>query len=89
MEIDRDTEFIILAGIRYAMGRRSYAPWLVCSWIKAHWEEFPEGLKFLICRDVTEEVDRAQRLGTPLGDDCDQKIWENLADFLNKNRRLS
>ena len=80
---DRDTDFIILAGIRYGIGRASYAPGLICDWIKRHWNELSDNLKTLIKRDITSEIemrDRSPHLS--LGMDCDVRTWREFKKWL-------
>lgn len=80
---DRETDFIILAGIRYGIGRASYAPGLICDWIKRHWPELSSNLKTLIKRDITEEIRLWERMGDrPYGDSCNAGIWRNLVMWL-------
>jgi len=36
---DRDTEFLVIASLRYCIGRRTYAPSLVTDWVMRHWDK--------------------------------------------------
>ena len=72
MELHKDTGFIILSAVRYAMGRRTYAVELIIDWVKTFWDKLTFNDKTCIARDVKEFVysDRSK------GDDCDRKDWE-------------
>lgn len=80
---DPDTWFLVLVAMRYCIGRRSYAPALCADWIKRHWRDIPEATKVLLRRDLSEEIERAERLGlSSLGDKCDQETWLELAVWM-------
>ena len=81
---DRDTDFIILAGIRYGIGRASYAPSLICDWIKNHWDEFSDNLKFQIKRDIKSEIEIWFNMREmPYGDSCNASVWKSLIAWLD------
>ena len=80
MADDDDVWFCVLAAVRYAMGRRSYAPSLVADTVKRYWPITPKGHQQNIRRDVADEICRAEAAGHPewLGDACDQATWFEL-----------
>ena len=81
---NRDTQFMILAGIRYGIGRRSYAPGLITDWVRAHWAEFPAELKVLIKRDIADEIRMWNRCpDRSLGDSCDIRTWRGFTEWLD------
>jgi len=81
---DRDTDFIILAGIRYGIGRASYAPSLICDWIKNHWDEFSDNLKSQIKRDIKSEIEVWFNMRELLyGDSCNASVWKSLIAWLD------
>lgn len=80
---DHDTDFIILVGIRYAIGRRSFSSWLITDWVKNHWAELSSSLKNLIKSDIKSEIemwDRSPELS--LGDPCDIRTWMDFSKWL-------
>ncbi len=80
MADDRDVWFCILVAVRYAMGRRSYAPSLVAGTVKRYWPLMEDGTRQSIRRDVADEIRRVDDAGKPewLGDDCYQATWREL-----------
>jgi hypothetical protein len=82
MENHADTGMIVLAAVRYAMGRRTYAVDMIINWTKEFWDKLSQNDRNCISRDVKEfvESDRSK------GDDCDRKDWENFNNWIiNKN----
>lgn len=59
--VDSDYEFILIASMRYVIGRRSYAPSLVANYIKKHWNDISDNCKFVLQRDLQYEIDQANR----------------------------
>lgn len=84
MADDVDLWFCILVAVRYAMGRRSYAPSLVANTVKRYWPLMRDGDRQNIRRDVADEVRRAFESGHPewLGDTCDQDTWMDLSRWM-------
>ena len=81
---DRDFGFILVAAVRYAVGRRTYAPSLITEWIKAHADEVhPETLD-AVRRDLDVELkrDRTSPNGGHLGHDCDRATWLSFHEWL-------
>lgn len=82
---DRDTQFIILAGIRYAIGRSSYAPWLVTDWVKNHWDEIDKSHQSMIKRDIIAEIELWNRCPElSLGMECDVRTWRDFKAWLEE-----
>jgi len=81
---DCDTDFIILAGIRYGIGRASYAPSLICDWIKNHWYELSDNLRSQIERDIKSEIEVWFNMREmPYGDSCNASVWKNLIAWMD------
>jgi len=51
-----DDAFMVLAGVRYCLGRHSYAPSLCCDWLKLKWPTFAEADKAQIVRAIQARV---------------------------------
>lgn len=79
MESDSDTGFIILAAIRYAIGRRTYAPELITEWVKRYWHLISPSDRVLIQKTVTEAFEEDR----DFGDDCDIETWKKFKDFVS------
>lgn len=85
-------DFNTVAGcaLRYAIGRRTYMPDLVASFIKRHADSLSRREASVMIRDIEEARDRntSEEDGQPgyhsLGDKCDEETWLDLLDFLKK-----
>lgn len=82
MESDAETGLIVLCAIRYAIGRRTYMPSTVVSWVKRHWRAIAPKDRALILRDVTEACDRHSIGGDYLGDACDVATWMEFKQWM-------
>ncbi len=77
-------DLMIVAALRYCLGRRSYIVRDCVDWLDAHWDAIPERTRAIIQRDIDEEFwrdneARASEHGwRPLGDDCDRAQWARL-----------
>jgi len=91
MFTEEDTKFIILASIRYAIGRKTYIPALICNWIKKHWPELSYICKDMIIKEVKEVIDKYERLGDSniLGDSINKKTWYSFYNWINDNFKNS
>lgn len=70
---DADFGATLICAVRYCLGRETYMPDLVTSWIKGHCGgELPKGTLEVMLRDVVE-----QGRGGPkaYGMDCDYRTW--------------
>lgn len=79
---DTETGTIVLCAVRYCIGRRTYTPQLVIDWCKRHWGELPENDRWVIQRDIEEEILRADRGMTRLGDSCDSIAWREFSEWI-------
>ena len=59
---DSDLEFILIAAVRYAVGRETYAPELVQRWIMAHPETLSENGIEVMIRDI-DDKDHIRQIG--------------------------
>ena len=83
---DRDTGFIIVAALRYSIGRMTYAPSLVSDWIRRYWGQIDKQTKHILMRDLKEELDRAKISPKILGHKCDQETWICLYEWMGKQK---
>lgn len=87
---DTDTGFIAIEAVRYAMGRRTFAPTITTGWLLRHWQDLPAATRDIIIRDVRDEIARDDdaRAGDsnyrPLGDDCDRETWVRFLRDIDK-----
>ncbi|WP_267422748.1 hypothetical protein [Methylobacterium sp. GC_Met_2] len=51
-----DDSFMMLAGVRYCLGRHSDAPSLCCDWLKAKWPQVDARDRVQIVRKIGERI---------------------------------
>ena len=78
VKFDDDFFTIIICAIRYALGRRTYMPSLVCGFAKQYIKQIPTKDLYVIIRDIKEHGSRSYG-AEAYGDECDFKTW---MDFL-------
>jgi hypothetical protein len=78
---------MIIAAVRYCIGRRTYIVSDCADWILANWGDWPENVKTIIQRDLENEFERAAQNPDwkPLGDDCDKREWEKVRALWRNN----
>lgn len=54
-----DDAAMMLFGVRYCLGRNSYAPGLCCDWLRAKWPSVRQSDRDVILRDIRREIDGA------------------------------
>lgn len=75
---------MVIAAVRYCIGRMSYIVSDCADWIIANWNEWPANTREIIKRDIEDEFKRDDearddgREWRPLGWDCDRKEWERV-----------
>lgn len=75
---------MIIAAVRYCLGRMSYIVSDCAEWIIANWNGWPESVRNIIKRDIETEFVRddearaEQRKYKPLGMDMDRAEWERV-----------
>lgn len=78
--MDDDFGCVLNCAVRYALGRRTYMPSLVCDYIKPL-------LPYLNNRTVwcfKQDIQDHKRLGFSYGDGCDERTWMDFLDAVNK-----
>lgn len=73
-----DDAFMVLAGVRYCLGRHSYAPSLCCDWLKGRWPDLSEGDRAVILRDITSHIADEEQSTTRTWE-VDAQTWKNFA----------
>lgn len=75
---------MIIAAVRYCIGRMSYIVSDCADWIIANWNEWPEKVRNIVKRDIDDafrQDDEAREFTSqyfPLGMDCDREQWERV-----------
>ena len=78
------SNLMIIAAVRYCLGRQSYIVGDCCDWIIANWQDWSERTRNLIQSDIEEEFkrdDESREEGRefhPLGMDMDRAEWERV-----------
>jgi hypothetical protein len=79
---DTNGSIMVMAALRYALGRHSYVPGAVIDWISLYWDTLDSNTKTVVVRDVFEylydeyrkDVDENSPFDSPFGD-YDIKTW--------------
>lgn len=74
-----DDAFMMLAGVRYCLGRHSYAPSLCCGWLKAKWPQISAGDQAQIVREIREHiagVEEGRWHNLQAGWESDLRTWQ-------------
>lgn len=77
-------DFMVIAGFRYALGRRTYAVGICADWLIEQWPNLKEDTRAVIKRELEEEFARDDAARDhkneylPLGADCDRAEWERV-----------
>jgi len=74
---------VTLAAFRYALGRSTYIVSEMVQWIMENWKYIQPETKQIII----EETEAAIKIGS-CGEECDQKEWERLLEFMNKKSKI-
>ena len=53
---DVNGSIMVVAALRYALGRHTYVPGAVQDWISLHWDSLDSNTKVVIVRDVFEHI---------------------------------
>ena len=73
---DHWTGSIVAYGIRYGLGRASYAVGVCCDWLRAHWRELDDRTRAGITRDIQDHLNESDD-ATPLINE-----WRNLMAWI-------
>lgn len=78
IKIETDLEyFVVIAAFRYALGRRSYAPSIIVSFLVKNWKKLSESDQKLIKKEIKEAIERGRA-----GDQyCDVPEWERVLNI--------
>jgi hypothetical protein len=74
-----DDAFMMLAGVRYCLGRHSYAPSLCCGWLKTKWQQVDQRDRAQIVREIGEHiayVEGGRCHNTAPGWEDDLRTWQ-------------
>ena len=84
---DPDLMFLIVSGLRYCMGRNTYAPLIAQEVIHNYWSQIDEYHKDILRKDVEEYVDRMRRAsaGPFAFADTNKDLWISLHDWMKEN----
>ena len=69
-------ESFIVYGMRYALGRRTYAVNDVCSTLKRVWKDIEPHTRYAIQAEIKEAIDRNQA-----GTACDVESWKEILEL--------
>jgi len=79
---DRDFGTICLCAVRYAIGRQTYMPSLVQDFVKRNAKAIGTQALSTMLKDVSHEIERAERNNYLLGASFDHHGWEMFRDWL-------
>lgn len=78
---------VLIAALRYALGRRSAMPSIVTQWIMAHCDDLPQSAIQIMLHDIREQRELGKRSNwDSLGDPCDVKTWETFEEWLKSQK---
>ena len=81
MKIETDDDrLILIAALRYALGRHSYIPSVVAGVLEQCWADLTEHDQRLIKREIAEAIERGHA-----GMDCDVATWRRVLALGDKN----
>jgi len=81
---------MVIAAVRYSLGRMTYIVSDCCDWIIGNWNSWPENVKRIIQRDIEEKFREDDQFRAddyeyrPLGMDCDRAQWERVRKLWKK-----
>lgn len=82
---------IVISAFRYALGRMSYVPSMVCEFITDQWSVLPNNTKQILIRELETEIKRNDedsqddRFISLLGNPCDVNQWKDFLEFMKRN----
>ena len=74
----------LVSSTRYAMGRSSYIVGSTADAVRKYWDYLRPEMHAVLLRDVSEELDRAERMGGTLGMDMDHRTWKGLLAWMKE-----
>ena len=84
IEISPHDEFLVVSAVRYARGSATYIVSMTVRWVIEHWSELTPKTRFVLSRDVANEVYLRRVEGKKQNalEQVDQPEWEKLLDFI-------
>ena len=94
-----DGHLVLISALRYTFGRQTYMPSAIIKIIKEHWDHIAYNTKYVMVRDVEEEItfyersmeiynekEESKRDFKPcsLGGEIDVKTWYAFRDWLRE-----
>lgn len=76
---DRDFTGILICAVRYCLGRRTYMPGLVTTWIKRNLDGFIDKIDIDV---MLQDIARQEELPGGIGDLCDIQVWNQFKSWL-------
>ena len=70
-----DLSFLILCAGRYCEGRKSYAPGILQSIVRKHWEDLPINQQDIFIRDLNRYLEDIKKWYPDIQNDYDYKEW--------------
>jgi len=77
-DCDTNGSIMVVAALRYALGRHTYVPGAIQDWITQHWDSLDSNTKIVVLRDVFEHLyddSRPSSYRTSMTD-YDLSTWE-------------
>jgi hypothetical protein len=88
IEITQDDLFtVVVALVRYSLGRRSYVVGQACDLVKHYGPMLAPGELEVVRRDIAEELNRTESRNATLGDKCDHESWKRLVAWIEQQQR--
>jgi hypothetical protein len=75
-----DDAFMAVAGLRYCLGRHSYAPILCCGWLKAKWPMFKDADRAVMLREIARHISDEEQSATQTWE-VDLRTWIDFRDW--------
>lgn len=72
-----DMWIMLIATVRYSLGRRSYMPSLSGELVARYSSYLTRDQLLQIASEIENELNLYSRLGKTLGDPCDEETWRN------------
>lgn len=77
MKIEDDNDrLVLIAAFRYALGRMTYMPSVICKVLQDNWKDLTESDRKLIQREIQEAIDR-----NLAGMSCDVNNWKEILNL--------
>lgn len=81
---DDDFWAVVCCAVRYALGRRTYMPGLVTTWIRTHCSGI---IPINDINIMLDDIASQRKLGIKaMGDECDLRIWEAFEAWLKTQK---